>query len=288
MTAPSNSGSLWARGFGQFGNIDTSDGSLGSNYSTGGGAIGADLVVTPQSLFGIAASGGQSSISLNSNPESGTVSFYQFGAYGVQALSGGVALDGAAIYSHDNYDVSRGIVLPGANRVATSSHSGNDEVVDIGISRPTLLGGWQVTPRFGMSYFHIDQSAFSESGAGSLDLAVNPHALDALFSRVGISIAQPFRIGDITLVPELRAAWLHNFLDNQAQFTAAFSGTSAASFGETGPSIGSDGADLGVGVSMAIAQSVVPGQMSGFIHYDATLASREMVNSVAGGLRYKW
>jgi uncharacterized protein with beta-barrel porin domain len=35
-------GNVWARGFGQFGNISDSTGAFGSSYSTGGGAIGAD------------------------------------------------------------------------------------------------------------------------------------------------------------------------------------------------------------------------------------------------------
>ena len=37
-------GDIWAaRGFDQFGGIDSNGGALGVNYSTGGGAIGADL-----------------------------------------------------------------------------------------------------------------------------------------------------------------------------------------------------------------------------------------------------
>jgi uncharacterized protein with beta-barrel porin domain len=184
-------------------------------------------------------------------------------------------------------DVTRGIVLPGASRTATSSHGGNDVALDIGVSRPMPVDEWQITPRVGLSYFHIDQASFTESGAGSLNLAVNPAVLNALYSRVGVTVAHPMMLGDTSILPEIRAAWLHNFLDTQGQFAASFLGTGTASFGQVGTAIGRDAGDLGVGVSFAISQTTLPGQMSGFIQYDATLAAHETANAIAAGLRLK-
>ena len=288
-TPVTTNGNVWARGFGQFGSISSGGGALGSDFSTGGGAIGVDLLMTPQSLFGFAVGGGQSSVSLDTNPETGTISFVELGAYGAQKLGSGFALDGAAIYSHDYYDVSRGIYLPGFNRVANSNHDGNDAVADIGISHPYIAGGWEVTPRLGLSYYHIGQSTFAESGAGSLDLAVSPNALDALFSRLSIAIARPMVFAGVEVVPELRAAWLHNFLDQQGQFNAAFIGTGTPGFTEAGVPVGPDGADVGLGVNVAITQTMLPAaRMAGFLQYDATLASHETASTVAAGLRVKW
>ncbi len=286
--AATTPGVLWARGFGQFASIDNSHGALGADFSTGGGAVGADLIRTPTSLLGLAVSGGQSSVSLNTNPENGTVSFVQFGVYGAQALDYGAAMDGALAYAHDFYDVTRGIVLPGTGRTATSSHGGNDVALDVGLSRPIPVDNWQITPRVGLSYFHIDQTSFTESGAGSLNLAVSPAALNALYSRVGVAVARPMMLGDTTILPEFRAAWLHNFLDTQGQFAASFLSAGTASFGQVGAAIGRDAGDLGVGVSFAIPQTTFPGQMSGFVQYDATLAAHETANAIGAGLRLTW
>lgn len=285
---PAAPGVLWARGFGQFASIGNNGGGLGADFSTGGGAVGADLIHTPTSLLGLAVGGGQSSVSLNTNPENGTVSFVQFGVYGAQALDYGAAMDGALAYAHDFYDVTRGIVLPGTSRTATSSHGGNDVALDIGLSRPIAVDSWQITPRVGLSYFHIDQASFTERGADSLDLAVKPAALNALYSRVGVAIGQPMVLGDTSILPEFRAAWLHNFLDTQGQFGASFLGAGSASLGQVGAAVGREAGDLGVGVSVAIAQTDFPGQMSGFIQYDATLAAHETANAIAAGLRLKW
>ena len=279
-------GNVWARGFGQFGNTSDSPGAFGSSYSTGGGAIGADIVKERDHLIGVALGGGTSSVSLNTNPENGTISYFELGAYGATALGSGFELDGAGVFSHDYYDVSRGVLFAGTRRSASSSHTGNDGVFDIGISWPYIAGGWEVTPRLGLSYYHIGQSTFSESGAGGLDLAVDPQSLDALFSRFGIAIAEPMVVGNTTIVPEVRAAWFHNFLDQQGQSLASFAGS--PSFTQTGAPVGADGADIGVGLSFSLGQTAFPAQASGFLQYDATLASHETLNTFAGGVRVKW
>jgi uncharacterized protein with beta-barrel porin domain len=109
-----------------------------------------------------------------------------------------------------------------------------------------------------------------------------------MFSRISLAIAQPIRLGSGDIVPEFRAAWFHNFIDRQAQYNASLIGTGTPSFAQNGVPIGTDGADLGVGLDFAIAQSVFPARTAGFVQYDATWASHQMVNSVAAGVRMKW
>ena len=240
------------------------------------------------SLLGIAVSGGQSSLSTKSLTENGTISFVQLGVYGAQAFNYGIAADGAMIYAHDFYDVSRGIVLPGTSRTASSNHGGDDVVLDFGVSRPMQHEGWQITPRAGLSYFRIGESDFSETGASSLDLTVNPKALDALRSRVGVSVSKPMMFGATRILPELRAAWTHDFLDDRGGFSAVFAGAPAVSFQQIGATTGRDAAEFGAGVSVALSQSMVPGELSTFLQYDATLAAHQTNNVFAAGLRLTW
>jgi fibronectin-binding autotransporter adhesin len=284
--APALPNNVWARGFGQFGSLDSNKGALGADYSTGGGAIGTEIIRTPGSLLGLAISGGQSSVSTQSLPENGTVSFVQFGVYGAQAYDYGLMADGALVYAHDFYDVSRGLV--GLGRTATSSHGGNDAALDVGVSRPMQVDAWRITPRVGLSYFHIGQSSFAENGANSLDLSVSPTAIDALRSRVGVTISQPMMLGGSQILPELRAAWTHDFLDDRGVIGAAFAGAPGVGFTQIGAATGRDAADLGVGVSFAVAQTAVRGQLSAFLQYDATLAAHQTSNAVAGGLKLTW
>lgn len=281
-------GGYWARGFGQFGKLDGNSGALGSSYSTGGGIIGADVISNPRAVLGLAVSGGQSSISLATNPETGTISFFQGGLYGAKEFDNGLVVDGEAIYAHDIYDITRGIVLPGISRTASSSHGGDDEVAALGLSRTFFYQDFRVLPRAELSYFHIGQSGFSETGAGSLDLAVSPADLDALYTRLGVTVVKPVMLGDTAIVPEFRAAWLHNLLDNYGQFSAAFAGAPTASFTQLGAPMGTDAAELGVGVSFGIARTSFGGELSGFVQYEAWLAEHELANAVGAGVRLKW
>jgi len=283
-----SAGGIWARGFGQFGSLDNSAGALGSSYATGGGIIGADILADPRDVFGFAVGGGQSSVSLNTNPETGTISFFQGGVYGAREFDLGLVLDGAAVYAHDIYDVSRGIVLPGISRTATSTHGGDDGVVALGLGRTFFYNDLRVLPRAEVSYFHIGQSSFSETGASSLDLSVAPADLNALYSRIGVTLVKPIVLGTTALVPELRVAWLHNFLDDNGQFNAAFAGAPSASFTQVGAPIGRDAADLGAGLSVGIARTSFGGELSGFVQYEAWLATHEIANEVGAGVRLTW
>jgi hypothetical protein len=49
-----------------------------------------------------------------------------------------------------------------------------------------------------------------------------------------------------------------------------------------------DAADLGASVSFAIAQSAIPGQLSVFVQYDATIAAHQTNNAVVAGLKLIW
>ena len=95
-------------------------------------------------------------------------------------------------------------------------------------------------------------------------------------------------LGDFNLVPELRAAWTHDFLDDRGAFVAAFAGATGISFQQVGAATGRDAADLGAAVSFALAQNTIPGQLSAFVQYDAMIAAHQTNNAVAAGLKLTW
>jgi outer membrane autotransporter protein len=283
---PPSRPALWILGFGQFGGIGNGGGALGVNYSTGGAAAGVDLIRTPETVLGIAVSGGQTGASLR--PEFATVSFAQFGAYGSRVLGTGAVLDGALIYAHDFDDVARNIVLTSLSRTATS-HPGDDDILlDAGISRPFEVAALRITPRAGLSYFHADASSFSESGAGSLDLNVEPNAFDALRSRVEIAAARALPFDIPSAVIELRAAWTHDFLDDRGAFAATFAGAPTVGFTQIGAAPGRDTANLGGALSVVIAENSAVGRLTGFVRYNVSFSAHQVIHAGAAGLTLVW
>ena len=107
-------------------------------------------------------------------------------------------------------------------------------------------------------------------------------------TRLGVTVSQPILLGAMPIVSELRAGWTHDFLDDRGAFGATFAGAPAVSFNQIGATVGRDSANLGAGISFAISQSSVPGQLSAFAQYDATISSESTNHAFAGGLKLTW
>ena len=83
------------------------------------------------------------------------------------------------------------------------------------------------------------------------------------------------------LAPELRAAWMHEFLSPSSTFNAV----SRRSVGELPPGIefGRDGALLGGGTQYVLNQNV-----SLFANYDLLLNAQQAWNAGSGGVQVAW
>lgn len=79
------------------------------------------------------------------------------------------------------------------------------------------MAGWDLTPFARLSYFYLNQDAFSEQGANSLNLTVQGFNAQTLRTQLGLRAGHTFGIqGDVKLRPELQVGWAHDFpLDNR-------------------------------------------------------------------------
>jgi uncharacterized protein with beta-barrel porin domain len=55
-----------------------------------------------------------------------------------------------------------------------------------------VVSGATVTPKAGVPFLHLHESAFSETGANGLDLSSGPRSTDSLQPYVSLSVAQTF------------------------------------------------------------------------------------------------
>ena len=94
------------------------------------------------------------------------------------------------------------------------------------------IGGIVLQPTVSLDYNRLAQDDVTESGAGSLNLALEDYDLDSLVLDVGMRVRGRWKIGqDLWMVPELRGRWLHEFLDTdriiEARLVSAPVGASA-------------------------------------------------------------
>jgi subtilase-type serine protease len=94
------------------------------------------------------------------------------------------------------------------------------------------VGGFLLQPMASIDYTRLDQDGYTESGAGSLNLEIEDNDLDSLVLGVGMRIHGTWKVDEeLSIVPELRGRWLHEFLDTdrliEARLVSAPVGASA-------------------------------------------------------------
>jgi outer membrane autotransporter protein len=110
-------------------------------------------------------------------------------------------------------------------------------------------------------------------------------AQDSFRSAAGAEFFRAFSDGaGYTVVPEFRAAWLHQFLDTSSTAHESFAATPSAAFSTTGINVGRDAALLEGGFAFKAPDI----NLTFYAQYAATLSSREVDHTVRGGFAFFW
>lgn len=125
----------------------------------------------------------------------------------------------------------------------------------------------------------------TETGAGALNLSVGAVDTNSLRSILGGRWAwyAMKAVDGVIVVPVLRAAWIHEFLDTHNSVNARFNTTGGAGFTVAGADLGSDWALLGTGLKLHVNES-----LSVFADYDAQVNDRHVSHTGSGGLELQW
>ena len=134
--------------------------------------------------------------------------------------------DGDVSYGRSDYSETREISFPGINRTADGKYGGNDTTVFLTTGYHFLTDGVAITPLASLQASFIGLNAYTETGAGDLNLKIASQNYDFLESGLGVSVASYYGISDgVDGLPEVHFKWLHELvnptLENTATLTAA-------------------------------------------------------------------
>jgi autotransporter-associated beta strand protein len=173
---------------------------------------------------------------------------------------------GASVYvSHPLFD-SRSFVYLGAfggvssyeteRNTAGGTSKGDTDGWDAGAT--ALLGydfpvteDVSITPYVGITYTHAHFDAFTESGSGSLDLAMDGGHYNSLRSKLGFDIDWKMPTESAKLTLGVGLAWEHELLDDSASLKGGFATAGAGRFEGEAPTLSRD--LLSVGPQMILA-----------------------------------
>ena len=287
--------SFWVHGYGVLGTLGDEPGFAEAQYRTGGIVGGADLKITDSSLVGAAVAYEHTDLNLSGDTAENNIDTYRVSLYGSSKLDPvGVplTLDAALGYAFNDYHDSDFLPLPGSGFDQTSRHDGNELTAEAGLSQDVHIaqdlvsGALTIVPRIGVEYDNIQQNPYASTGApaAGLDFNTNGSTLDALRGTIGARADVKFTTDDGTVVtPEVRATYLHDFMDTNVALTEAFTGAPTAGFTVSGVHPGREAALVGTGVTVGFSENI-----SATIGYDAAVRDRELDHTVQVGIKYTW
>jgi uncharacterized protein with beta-barrel porin domain len=240
---------------GDFAGTSNSGSQPGYDFSIGGINLGADSRINDHLAAGLIGAYLRSHATVNSTA-GGNVdgNSGRLGAYVVSYAEDWRA----SLYvggAEDYYSTSRGLAFEDIARLAEANPRGSELNMDSNASLdiPTETLG-TFSPFAGLSYDRLNIGAFTEAGADSLDLSVDPQTAQSLRSNLGMRFTGKSRVGSGACAMYFSAGWRHEFWNQNRSLSAQLASGAGSAFSVTTGDIGRDGAIYGGGASVAFTK----------------------------------
>jgi uncharacterized protein with beta-barrel porin domain len=238
--------SVWAAGFGGSQNTDgnAATGSNNTTSSIAGTAVGADYLISPNTIAGFALAGGGTNFSV-ANGGTGRSDLFQMGAY-VRHTQGPAYVSASLAYGWQDITTDRTVTAAGFDQLRAqfnaNAWSGRMEGGYRFVSPATF--GIGITPYAAAQFVTFDLPAYAEQAVTGLNtFALSYGAKDATDARseLGIRTDKSFAMPDGILTLRGRFAWAHDY-DPDRSIGATFQSLPGASFVVNGAAQAADSA----------------------------------------------
>lgn len=220
---------IWMKGYGSWANQNEQSGVAGYKINTGGFVLGGDMTLTPRSTVGAAFAFSSSNVNSSNNnaPSSVSINGYQAGLYGDYAidpkLNWSYQLDGSFSNNKESRNLSAFSGVAGVTGTnANASFNSTTEHVGTGLRQTfDLSDKTSFIPAVRADYTSIQSKAYSEGGAGVLNLNVNGQNTQALYVSTNMRVDHELT-ENLKVTANVGAGY--NTFNNQVQLTAAYQG----------------------------------------------------------------
>ena len=273
---------FWVRQFNTWSDEDRENDIPGYDNFTTGVAIGGDIAIGDNLAVGASIGYSNTDIELTGGFGDAEIDSLRGAIYATWDDNNGLYADAILGVGGNWYDNTRNINFMG--RRATSDHTGVEYSAYLGGGYDFLFFGGYVGPTVSIQYTGLSEESYNESGAGALNQNIDSRDSHSLQTAVGLRYLHPFKLpGDTTLVPEVRAKWLHEFM-NDRDVSARFTGGGAA-YTVDGNEVEENSVLLGGRLSAYLNESI-----SLYADYELQLqgSGGQTGHTVSGGLRIAW
>ena len=217
----------WAQGLGSYLHQDPQGTVNGYSVDIWGVAFGFDRYFFPSLMLGLSGGYARNKIT-TADPNTGAdADSYQAGLYGNLAREA-YYLDGVFSFAYNKYNASRHIAFGTTNRIAKSNYNGQQYSGYLEGGYAFGVNGFTITPLASVQYMHLQLGDYTETEAGDLNLHVDSQGYNMLQVGVGAKLSYQLTSRDVRIIPELHGKFLYDFIGDQQQATATFTGGGAA------------------------------------------------------------
>ena len=281
--AEDNKWGVWVQGNGNFARATTASQVPNYNFESGGFLAGADYRWSENFVTGLYA-GYQGTYAKYDNGGRTTINSVQFGGY-ASYDNGGFYTDAIVGGGYSAYAVKRPIAFSTVDRTATSRPDGGQLTTYLGMGYDWEVGNFTIGPILSGQYTYAGITPFEENGAGALNLNVGQQNANSLRTSLGGRIAYTWKLTDsITLIPEGRMFWQHEFLENPRNIGATLDGGNGQSFGYTTSTPDRDAIFAGAGIIGQFGPN-----WNAYFYYNADFGRQDFVShAISTGLNFKF
>jgi len=267
----------WTTGYGSLDTGDSNQTNLG-HYAAAGNVSSLYRYLNEVVKYGVFGAYNYVSVPTIAPQQTNVTNDTQFGSY-LRVDDGLRHCLLAHSVGFDSFSSSRLVQFGTINRTARGSYDGWQSTAYGEFGRRYAEYPFDIEPFFGMQYTYLRQNAFQETGADSLNLNVDGVDTSALRQLLGARIIQDWLSGSF----EMRAVWLHDYLNPSTVLNSTFAGVGGANFSTEGISLGRDTWLLGAGVNWNVTE-----RLSLAANYDAFVANNPVFHVGSGSIQYRW
>jgi outer membrane autotransporter protein len=273
---------VWGTAFGQWGDQDGDNGYTGFDYNVGGLALGIDRYVNDRLLLGASAAYTSTNVDQDKGRGNGDIDGWMASLYSSYSFDKAY-VDGAVSYGRNDYDAKREVRVGTIKRTARSDHDGDVIAASLGGGYLMPVKDSVLEPFGRLQYTRLDEDAFTESGASSVNQRISSRDTDSLISEIGVRISRSFPQAGGRLTTDASVAWLHDFDIDDRTITTSYTGAPASSFSVPGQDVESNGVTLGLGVGFETSKGV-----STSLNYNGEFRDGFSAHGIIGRVSYRF
>jgi subtilase-type serine protease len=273
---------VWLRGLAAGGRVDVSaNGADAASLRSAGLLAGYDHAVTPALTLGAFAAHMSATVENGAPQSEDERSSWIAGVYG-RYEPGALYLDAQASLGFDAFETSRRIDIGPLQRTAHADFDGDTRSVRLEVGHG-IGSGYQVEPYAGLAWIGQQQDAFTETGAGGLNLSVARQQFDSVRSTLGVRTRFTSGGNGSSTDFVLYAAWAHEWA-SQGTLSSRLAGDAVgAPFQVRGAAASRNSAQVGLGLAHRLRDD-----LSLFVDVDGEFNKEQQTVGFSAGLKLRW